>query len=1262
MAGEEVSGVPEEEEEEPPAALMEGNIVGLVDAPILLLLCFHKALRVEFTQLRRMAVEAAERGGFDDGLVIDIRQRFEFLRLFYKYHSAAEDEVIFMALDKLVKNVVNAYSLEHASIDDLFDSVFHCLDVLINDLHQISSTPFQELVFRIGAIQTTIFQHMLKEEEQVFPLLMQQFSSEKQAAYIWQFMCSIPVTLLEDFLPWIISILSSREQIEFMHCIEKVAPKEKLLQELVHSWIGGKKQKSDSGALGVQFRKGLGNYKDIHKMYTSEVNFSENQQLAEVFALQSGRNNPVDGIHLWHNAITKDLQVILLELYHMRSFNTFSDLASLVVQLNFMADTLIFYSNALNKIFYPVWNELPKNFTLPEYAQFLDERKIEGLQNLLSYKAHSAIPLKNYVEKLCGELELFLSWIDEHLTLLQKQVFPFIGMNCSHSMQQWLLYTSLKMMPLGLAKCMITWFAAHLSEEESKSILSMNLEDSVANKPLAAILCEWVRTSYSGKISTEKFKKDLQKFFNSRCSFLSEQIKEEAELSRLQLDMQHYNRSNSLLLENNSAIKSDMHTSASASESTRNYDTSYSSGMNLHVLLPQTSNIPSQISCRSSASNSAPTISCLKSTPMDHILVIHKALMKDLDYLVLASSKLSDNVAFLTDFHHRLRCVKLMYQIHSASEDDIAFPALEAKVDFKNISQSYTIDHKLEVEHFIKVSSILDEISRFLVSLPNDGIGTPGHREPSYKQLCVKLHDMCISMHKVLSDHIHHEEIELLPLFREHFSIQEQEKIIGCMLGRIKAESLQEIIPWLMSSLETEDQQSMMSLWRKVTGNTRFDEWLGEWWEEGKVLNMAKVAEKSSSLPWLTVDELDIVSRYLAKGRLAEKDASHCKTSIENSQNKIDLSGILVVDNKDDILKEYQHKEKPLKCADITCIVDNNRDDERTEFSGIADEKGKVLPIYEKFRNEKNLKMSQEELDAAIRCVTRDPDLNLQKKSYIIQCLLTSRWIAAQKKLQAETEPTEEKVPGQHPSYRDPQKQTYGCKHYKRNCKLVSSCCDTLYTCIKCHDEVADHSMDRKRTTKMMCMRCLIIQTIGPTCSTPSCNKLSMASYYCKICKLFDDERQIFHCPYCNLCRLGKGLGIDFFHCMVCNACMHPSLTVHICRVKCFEDFCPICHEFIFTSSAPIKSLRCGHLMHSACFRAYTCSHYTCPICSKSLGDMKMYFEMLDACLADEKIQEEHAGQTQAILCNDCEKRGSASFHWFYHKCPHCGSYNTRLL
>jgi hypothetical protein len=47
----------------------------------------------------------------------------------------------------------------------------------------------------------------------------------------------------------------------------------------------------------------------------------------------------------------------------------------------------------------------------------------------------------------------------------------------------------------------------------------------------------------------------------------------------------------------------------------------------------------------------------------------------------------------------------------------------------------------------------------------------------------------------------------------------------------------------------------------------------------------------------------------------------------------------------------------------------------------------------------------------------------------------------------------------------------------------------------------------RKSITKMMCMKCLVIQPVNATCSSVSCCNLSMAKYYCRICKLFDDER-----------------------------------------------------------------------------------------------------------------------------------------------------------
>ena len=67
----------------------------LRDAPILLFVFFHKALSAELTELRRVAAaESGRHGGSGNGnLIIEIRRRFEFLKILYKYHCAAEDEV-----------------------------------------------------------------------------------------------------------------------------------------------------------------------------------------------------------------------------------------------------------------------------------------------------------------------------------------------------------------------------------------------------------------------------------------------------------------------------------------------------------------------------------------------------------------------------------------------------------------------------------------------------------------------------------------------------------------------------------------------------------------------------------------------------------------------------------------------------------------------------------------------------------------------------------------------------------------------------------------------------------------------------------------------------------------------------------------------------------------------------------------------------------------------------------------------------------------
>ncbi|KAH7835344.1 hypothetical protein Vadar_025284 [Vaccinium darrowii] len=155
-------------------------------SPILIFLYFHKAIQTELDGLHRATVAFANNQESDDMNLL-LRQ-CHFLRSIYKHHCSAEDEVIFIALDIRVKNVARTYSLEHEGESILFDQLF----ALQNSNVQTEENSRIELASCSGALQTSISQHMSKEEEQVFPLLIEKFLFEEQASLVWQFLCSIP--------------------------------------------------------------------------------------------------------------------------------------------------------------------------------------------------------------------------------------------------------------------------------------------------------------------------------------------------------------------------------------------------------------------------------------------------------------------------------------------------------------------------------------------------------------------------------------------------------------------------------------------------------------------------------------------------------------------------------------------------------------------------------------------------------------------------------------------------------------------------------------------------------------------------------------------------------------------------------------------------------------------------------------------------------------------------------------------------------------
>ncbi|XP_041998029.1 zinc finger protein BRUTUS-like At1g74770 [Salvia splendens] len=1213
----------------------EPSVAGVVEAPILFFVVTHKAFRAELDSVRRFAATAAEGGAVRGEVVVDLCRRLEFLKLVYDYHSGAEDEVIFLALDAQVKNVVQTYALEHRAIDDSFNCIFHYLDVLMNKDEDASQT-FQDLISSIGTVQTMICHHMHKEEEQVFPLLMEKCSPEEQSQLVWQYMCSVPTILLEEFLPWMTLYLSSDQKIDVLNCVEVIIPKERLLQEVVVSWI--QHGSSSSGANSIygkrhQLLSGLSN-RDIHKLYPLQISSDRGQQFKKACSIQENSvEEPVKGIHIWHAALQRDLSQIIEELLHIRSSNCSSSLSSVIVQLKFIADVLIFYSNSLDKIFCNLSNLVAED-SMSRCSPLVDECQIKVLQQLLLYESQDSTQLENFVEMLYQELESLVRGLDKNLILLETEVFPSITTTCTVEMQMWLLQACLYMMPLGLLRCTVTWFSSHLTEHQSKSIIKkVELGCPAISKPFTSLLCEWIRIGSSGKISAEKFRSNLEETFNGRSFYLAEQNRQKIRFSDWM-----FNRNATTMVK----MSADFPSSSAGS---------YPSEMNIRIFFSQKFKRRPSLQ-RGLVEADHGTSTTLESRPMDAILYFHRGLIKDLEYLVSLSAKLAADVGFIAEFKKRFDLLRTIFQIHSDSEDEIAFPVLESKGALRNISHSYSMDHKLEFKYFTKTSKILEEITELC-----DQQGSNETRA-RVEKLLSKIHHTCVSMSKVLTDHMYREEVEILPLFRESFSVDEEEKIIGRMLGRTRAEMLKTVITWLMSHLNCDEQQSMMSIWLKVARNTKFDEWLREWWE-GMAEHNVHTKQVGSRPP---ADPLEVVSTYLLKDGAQMKKVGHYRemqkepstedskhsgssdakksTSIGGGKDAFQTQDLSLYWNETD-KKKLDEVDKI--CHDVVEITST----ERRELS----------------HQEHPLSMNQEELEAAIRRVSRDSNLDSRQKTYLIQNLLMSRWTIMRKMHHEASEGTcEGDIPGQSPSYRDPLGATFGCNHYKRNCKLLASCCNKLYTCIRCHDDETDHSVDRKAITKMMCMKCMVIQPIGQNCMSQSCNGFSMGKYYCKICKLFDDERKIYHCPYCNLCRVGKGLGVDYFHCMKCNACMGKALYVHICREKCLEDNCPICHEYIFTSNSPVKALPCGHLMHSSCFQDYTCSHYICPICSKSLGDMQVYFGMLDILLAEEKIPEEYSGRTQVILCNDCEQRGTVSFHWLYHKCSYCGSYNTRVL
>ncbi|KAI8997030.1 zinc-ribbon-domain-containing protein [Pilobolus umbonatus] len=333
----------------------------------------------------------------------------------------------------------------------------------------------------------------------------------------------------------------------------------------------------------------------------------------------------------------------------------------------------------------------------------------------------------------------------------------------------------------------------------------------------------------------------------------------------------------------------------------------------------------------------------------------------------------------------------------------------------------------------------------------------------------------------------------------------------------------------------------------------------------------------------------------------------------------------------------------------------NIHDEDEDDWQDAEEQHNSILP--NKQIKEQKHTLNEKELRKKIKEIQQNIQITAKEKAQQIQYLMS--YGTTKPKPTQPSSATEETA--YQKTYHDKKHTILGCSHYQRKCKLEANCCGKIYTCRFCHEENEDHAIIRTETKNMLCMLCSTLQPVGQTCN--KCGE-QVARYYCDICKLWDDDpvKSIYHCHECGICRKGKGLGQDYIHCKKCNICIAKNMKNHRCIERNLECDCPICGEYMFTSTSNVIFMLCGHSIHHSCYAAYIHTSYQCPTCLKSLCNMSEYFNRLDKDLERQPMPPEYEKYISHIFCNDCEKKSPAKYHFFYHKCAHCRSFNTTVL
>jgi zinc finger-like protein len=193
---------------------------------------------------------------------------------------------------------------------------------------------------------------------------------------------------------------------------------------------------------------------------------------------------------------------------------------------------------------------------------------------------------------------------------------------------------------------------------------------------------------------------------------------------------------------------------------------------------------------------------------------------------------------------------------------------------------------------------------------------------------------------------------------------------------------LQALLPWVTGSFSEEEKEAMMGSLREATKNTMFDQWLGAVQQSG-----AAAAAAASAGTAVEDQPLGPTAAAAGSGAAAAPEQQQQQQQMPMS----DLAEIAEYLAGSGSLPQVLQQQQQVPLGSVPPALHQQQC--LTEVSGTVAESTNYVPGWEDIFN-----INQKQLEAAIRRVSNDPNLEPQRKAYLIQNIMVSRYIVAQQR------------------------------------------------------------------------------------------------------------------------------------------------------------------------------------------------------------------------------------------------------------------------